>query len=338
MKSIDEMTGTERAAALLVALGPETAADILRHLDEKSVEKISLEIARIGSLSPESKEDLIGEFLLSLKKARNTLYAGEDSARELLEKTFGSDKAAHVFRRLAARDVEKQFDFTRDLEPELLIRLLENEMPQTIAVVFAYLPASKSAMILKSLPQDKAKDVALRVARLDAVSPEAVLEVALGLQRRYQKYLEAGRNGSSRGGVDSLMEILGHMSNDEERKLMRRLDGMIPSVVRYIRERTINFESVVNLSNQDVRILIDEINNDRLLAQALKGAGDDIRFRFMRNMSQNRATNVLADMESMGAIRLSAVEECRDEIVSVMRELYDNGVIHFRKAGDVFVD
>jgi len=337
MKSIFDMTGAERAAALLVALGPEIASEILRYLDEDSIEKITVEIARIDRLSIEEKEDLIGEFLIALKKERRSLHAGEKTALDLLEKTFGIDKANEILHKVSARDVRGEFEFLRELEPELLAKLLKEEMPQTIAVAMTYLPPSISAGILRALPSETAKTVALRMARLDSVSPEAVVEIARGLKRRYKTFLQQNVHVRD-GGVNSLINIINNMSYDEEKRLLNQLDGVLPDVTKEIRNRIISFENVVNLSNRDMRVLIDEIKDDRLIARALKGAGDDIRFKFIRNMSQNRATDVITEMDSIGSLRLTEVEECRSFIMEIMRNLYDSGEIVFKKDGEIFVE
>ncbi|MDR3237960.1 MAG: flagellar motor switch protein FliG [Spirochaetia bacterium] len=338
MKHIDEMTGTERAAALLVALGPERASDILKHLDEKSIETITVEIAKIGRLDPEEKDDLIGDFILSIKRNSGSLEAGKESAREILEKAFGADKSSQILKKLSAKDFEKEFDFFKDADPEILFMLIQKESPQMTAVILSYIPPAVSAAVLKLFPAKTTKEIAVRMAHLDSVAQEAVLDLVGRLKDKYEQYVENVKKGFGTEGIASLVEIMNYMTDDDEKKLMKNLDGALPDISKNIREKIISFETVNNLTNNDMRILIDEVNNDQLIAAALKGSDDDIRFKFLRNMSRNRATDLLENMDKMGAIRKADAEDSRKEIVRVIRFLYESGVIHIQKPGEIYVE
>lgn len=338
MKKIHEMTGTERAAALLVSLGPETAGEIMKHLDEESVDLIATEIAGIESLSPEDREELSGEFIIELKKARKNLYGGEKRAKEILEGAFGQEKAGELLQKLLKTNVENEFEFLNRIESEILVAFLKEEHPQTIAVALSYLPADKSASIISLFPTELSKIVAVRMAKMKGVSPEAVSEIAKNLKKRYKNLRKQGYNDRTTGGVDSLVDILSHMNGESEKRIMGHFDSSQPSLSKEIRDRIFTFENIVNLTHPEVRILIDEINNDRIIATALKGAGDDIRFKVVRNLSQNRATDLIEEMEALGSLRLSEVEEARNYIVSIMRTLNDNDVISLRKDNEIYVD
>lgn len=336
MKDIFEMSGVERAAALLVAMGPQTAAEIMRHLDEESIEKLSLEIAKIDRLSPEEREDLIGEFLIDLRREKRRLKGGEGTAREMLTRTFGPDRADSILGKLTSVDIDREFADMNEMEDEALVSFLKDEHPQTIAVVLSFLAPAKSAAVLRSMGAPVTKEVAVRMARMDRVVPEAVAGVVKTIKKKYRDY-RSKNEGVATGGLDALVDILKHMPGDDERKIIEEIDSVLPNVSRRIRERIFAFENVVNLTNAEVRILIDEINDDALIARALKGAGDEVRFKFMRNMSQNRATDILADMDAMGSIRLTEVQDSRDRIVAIMRALDDNGSIRLR-GGDTYVE
>lgn len=338
MKSIFDMNGSERAAALLIALGPEIASEIIKHLDEESIEKLSVEMARLDQLAPAEKEDLIGDFMISLKKEGKKLTAGPGSARELLAAAFGDEKADEIISRMPPVDVKKEFSFLHELEPAIISQLLIEELPQIITVTLTFLPSHLSARIMKELPRDTAKEVAVRMAKMKNIIPEAAVEVARALKKRYQKYLQEGVISGQTEGLNSLITILGHMNGEQERGILKELDESMPALSEKIRDEMVSFEKIVYLTNQDVRVVIDEVNNDDVLARALKGAGDDIRFKFVRNMSQNRATDILTEMDTMGAIRLKEVEECRGVIADIMRDLYDNGIIDFRRDGEVYVE
>ncbi len=335
MKDVFDLSGVERAAALMVSLGPRVAADIMKHLDEESIDVLTREIAKIDRLSPREREELIGQFLIDLKKEKRRLRGGEGTARQILTKTFGDEKAEKILSKFVNIDVDKEFASLNEIEDEALVSFLKDEHPQTIAVAMSFLAPEKSAAIMKSLERGKAKDVAVRVAKMDRVMPEAVAGIVRTIRKRYQEY-RSKNQGLSAGGLDALIGILQHMPADEERTIMKDLEIALPNVSRQISEKIFTFENVENLTNQEVRILIDTISDDHLLATSLKGATDEIRFKFLRNMSQNRATDILSDIDAMGVVRLSEVEDCRAKIVSIMRSLDDNGTINLR-GGQTFV-
>ncbi len=335
MKDVFDLSGVERAAALLVAMGPKVAAEIMKHLDDASIEKITTEIAKIDRLSPQEREELIGEFLIDLRKEKRRLRGGEGAAREILTRTFGDGKADQILSKFTNIDVDKEFANLNEIDDQALVSFLKDEHPQTIAVAMSFLAAEKSAAIMSALDRDKAKEVALRMARMDKVMPEAVAGIVKTIKKKYQEYQKKNR-GLTAGGLDTLIEILQHMSGDEERKIMEDLEITMPNVSQQITEKIFIFDNVVNLTNQEIRILIDAIGDDALIAKSLKGAGDEVRFKFLRNMSQNRATDILNDMEIMGVVRLTEVEDCRKKIESVMRTLDDNGVLNLR-GGTTFV-
>lgn len=338
MKPIFKMTGVERAAALMVALGPEIASDIFKHLDEENIEKISLEIARIDRLSPEEREDLIGEFIFDLRKTRSTLYGGENKARELLVRAFGNEKTDELLNRLVLINPEKEFEFLREADPEMIISILKEEQPQTIAVALSFLPSERTALVIDKLDKKKAMDIIVRMAKMKSVNPEAAAGIASILKTRFREQMMQKNSKNSPEGVNSLSEMLGYMSRDEESRIIKHLEISSPGVWDLLKKNIYIFENIVNLSNGEVRTLIDEINDDNLIAKALKGAGDDIRFKFLRNMSKNRATDILNDMDVIGPLKLKDVEDCRNIILEKMRHLHSNGMISPRGDREVYID
>lgn len=338
MKSVFDMKGPERAAALLVALGPEVAADILRQLKEEDIELLTSEMAKINGIKPTEKEELIGEFLIDLKKGKAVVEGGEGMARDLLSRAFGADKAQEVIEKLNRMDVVQQYQLLEELDPEVIARILHDEMPQTIAVALSHLSPKQSGQVLKNLDGKLAADVSLRIARLSGVTPETATRVAQVIHQRCVKYVQEKGAPQAGEGLESLVDILNNMSGSDELRFMRNIEQSNPELSDMIRDHIFTFENVVNLDNSEIRILIDEISNDLLIATALKGAGDEIRFKFLRNTSRNRATDILDEMEAMGPVKLSQVEEARSEIVGIMRYLSDNGVISLVRDREIFVE
>jgi flagellar motor switch protein FliG len=338
MKSIFDMSGTEKAAALLMILGPEIASDIMKHLDEASIEKLSSEMIRIKSLPAGEKEDLFGEFLIELKRSSKQTYGGKNRARKLIADTFGDEKAEELINKIENRDAETAFKFLDEADDRDFITLLKNEQPQVIALVIKYVNPKKAGQLMKSLDSGTAKTVALRIAKMTSHSPEAAVAVARAMKKRYNEMKRSGSADEHANGIESLISIISHMSSEQEKKILQSMDISMPHISREISERIFSFENVLNLTNVEIRILIDEINDDYLIAKALKGAGDEIKFRFMRNMSQNRATEILGEMDLLGPVKLSEIDESRSRIVDIMRVLNENGVISLRRSGEIYVE
>ena len=337
MKSIFNMTGTEKAAALLMILGPDIAAEILRHLDEESIEKLSAGILRMQSLPDDEKEELIGEFIIEIRRSPKNSSGGINKARKIVVDAFGEERADELIKKIENRDTESNFKFLNELEDSDLIDLIKDEHPQVIALVIKFLKPQKGGMILKKLPQDQSKDVGVKLAMMKNPSLEAAVAVARAIKKRW-KDKEIIYDNDNIGGIKSLASILSHMSSEQERDLLRAMDITVPHISQEIMGMTFAFENIANLSNKEMRILIDEINDDFIIARSLKGASDDIRFRVLRNMSQNRAESVLADMSAMGPVRLKDVLESRNYIVGIMQQLDENGVIVIKRDGETYVE
>lgn len=337
MRSIFELKGVERAAALLVALGPDTASQILRHLDDDAIERVSVEISKLGSMSSDERDDLIGEFLIELKKSKGSVQGGKDRARELLKEAFGEDKADSIINRLALNDYEKSFDFLHEIDTKVVVELIKSEQPQMIALTLSCLKPEKSADIIKNLPKEIAKESAVKIAKLGKFSPEAAVSIAGSLKKKYHKYLEQNSVFTDKPGVESLIKIIGHLDSESEKNILAGLEADSPELSSALREKIFTFDNILNLGNPEIRILIDDIADDNLIAVALKGAGDEIRFKVVRNMSRNRASDIISAMERMGPVRLSEVEDARSQITQVMRRLHENGEIDLRK-DDIYVE
>lgn len=338
MKSIFDMNGSEKAAALMIILGPQISSDIMKHLDETSVERLTSEMIKMKSLPESEREELMGEFLIELRRSSAVSYGGINRARKIIVDAFGEEKADEMIKKIENKDVESGFKFLAELPAEDILALVKDENPQMIALVISFISPKVSGEIIKSLPRDRAKEVALKIAKMKNVSPEATVAVARALRKRYRAMKSAAEEAAEAGGINSLVSIIENMSSDREKELLDSIGITIPDIAEEINERIFNFENIASLMNSEMRMLIDELNDDHLIAFALKGAGDEIRFRFLRNMSQNRATDILHEMDLMGAVKLKEVMECRNYIVDVVRRMEARGALHFRKKGEVWVE
>lgn len=338
MKSEDEITGIKKSAMLLIALGSDVASKILSYLDESTVFKLAQEIAKVPDLTIEDKEEIIGEFILDIKKNKDALYGGEHVAKDILNVAFGEDKAEEILSSLTHMDVEKGFTFLHTIDPETLASLLEKEHPQTITATLYYLTPEQTANILKILPSHLSKDIVKRMAKMEKPSPKAVIEIVRVLKNKYEKLRQSGSKVEKNDGINTLIDIMSQMDPAQERKLMDYFEVKLPDISEKISEKLFSFENILYLTNKEVQVLIDEINDDYLIAKALKGAGDDLRFKILRNMSQNRATDILNDMDEMGPVRLIKIEEARSMIIRIMRMLNDSGYITIRKEQEKLVE
>lgn len=337
MKLIEEMTGVEKSANLMVALGVDVASKVMKNLSDDNLDRISEEIAKVDSLTADDREDIIGEFLIEYRKRRGDIIGGDDVATDLLNAAFGEEKTNDILNRLTRRDLERGFDYLKNIDSEILASLLEKEHPQTITVTLSHLPSNKSAGILKNISPYIGKEVLKRMARLERTSPDIVLEIVRTIRKKYETFREE-RSDHEVGGLNTLVDIMSQMSADDEERLMDYFDRANPSIAKEIRERIFTFDNVLSLTHKEIQILIDEINDDYLLVKALKGAIDEIRFIFLRNMSLNRATDILIEMDRIGPIRLNEVHNARNRIVSIMRALNNDGVITIRKDREELVE
>ena len=337
MRSTEEISGTKKSAMLLIALGTDVASRVLSYLDESTVFKLAQEIVNVDDLRIEDKEEIIGEFILDIKKNKNAVYGGENVAKDILKVAFGEEKAEEILNNLTHMDIEKGFSFLKTIDPDILASLLEKEHPQTITATLYYLTPIQTAGILKNLPLPLSKDIIKRMAKMEKPSPKAVIEIIRVLRNKYEKLRQSGSKVEKTDGINTLIDIMDQMDPRQERKLLDYFEIKLPHISEKISERIFNFENILHLTNKEVQLLIDEINDDYLLAEALKGAGDNLRFKILRNMSQNRATDILNEMDEMGPVRLAKIEEARNMIIRIMRMLNDNGYITIRKEQEKLV-
>ncbi len=338
MKSLEEMTGLERSAALMIAIGADAASSILKYLDEDIVNKIAIEISKIGEISPEDKEDLIGDFIIETNKIKNTVVDGENVAASILRAAFGEEKTSEILNKLTKKDLEKGFEYLGNIDSNILTNLIQNEHPQTITVALSYLPPEKSADILKNISPDLAKDIIKRMAKIDKVTPDAVMEISRVIRKKYENIKETDNVFDKTDGIKTLVNIMGQMNYTQEKQLLDHFEIRNPDLYKEIRENIFRFTNILTLSNQEIQLLIDEIHDDHVIVIALKGAEDEIKFKFLRNMSANRATDLLREFDKLGPLRLSEINDARNRIVSIMRSLNDNGVINVIKDKEKYVE
>ena len=322
--------GVQRAAILLISLGPERSAGIFKHLKEEEIEEMTLEIANIRSVTPQVKEAVINEFYELCLAQQYIAEGGIGYAKDLLEKALGSEKAMDVIGKLTASLQVKPFEFVRKTDATQLINFIQDEHPQTIALILSYLAPQQAAMIVSALPPERQADVARRIAVMDRTSPDVIKEVEKVLESKVASLVN--QDYTIIGGVDAVVEILNTVDRGTERHIMETLETEEPELAEEIRKKMFVFEDILLLDDRAIqRVLRDVENND--LAVALKNANEEVQGKILNNVSKRLAVMIKEDMEFMGPVRMKDVEEAQQKIVNIIRKLEDSGEIVISRGG-----
>ncbi|MBQ7584604.1 MAG: flagellar motor switch protein FliG [Lachnospiraceae bacterium] len=325
-----ELSGIQKAAILLIALGPEKSAKIFKHLKDEEIEELTLEIANTRSVTPQIKEEVINEFYQICLAQQYIAEGGIGYAKELLEQSFGEEKASDVISRLTASLQVKPFEFVRKTDASQLLNFIQDEHPQTIALILSYLNPAQAAQIIGALPPDRQADVAKRIAMMDRTSPDVIKEVERVLESKISSLVN--QDYTIIGGVDSVVEILNTVYRGTEKHIMETLEVDEPELADEIRKKMFVFEDILLLDDRAIqRVLRDVDNSD--LSMALKGANEQVQAAIFKNMSSRLSAMIKEDMEFMGPVRMKDVEEAQQKIVNIIRKLEDSAEIVISRGG-----
>ena len=326
----DKMSGLQKSAILLIALGPEKSARIFKHLKEEEIEELTLEIANTRSITPQIKESVIEEFYQVCLAQQYIAEGGIGYAKELLEKALGAEKAMSVIGKLTASLQVKPFEFVRKTDASQLLNFIQDEHPQTIALILSYLSPLQASMIISALPPERQADVAKRVAMMDRTSPDIIKEVEKILESKLANLVN--QDYTIIGGVDAVVEILNAVDRGTEKHIMETLEIEEPELADEIRKKMFVFEDILLLDDRSIqRVLRDVDNND--LAIALKGANEQVQTAIFNNLSKRLSAMIREDMEYMGPVRMKDVEEAQQKIVNIIRKLEDSAEIVISRGG-----
>lgn len=329
------LTGKEKAAILLIALGTETASEVYKHLREEEIEQLTLEIANLRKIDSEVKDKVIEEFYEMCLAQNYIAEGGIEYAKEILKKALGEQKAIELINKLTSSLQVRPFDFARKADPAQLFNFIQNEHPQTIALILAYLRPEQAATILSSLPQEKQADVAARIATMDSTSPEIIKEVERIIENKLASMVTS--DFTSAGGIETIVDILLSVDRGTEKHIMESLEMRDDELAEEIKKRMFVFEDIVKLDNRSVQRFLREVDNNDL-ALALKSTSEEVANVIFSNMSKRLQEMIKEDMEFMGPVRLRDVEEAQQRIVNVIRRLEDAGeIVVARGGGDEIV-
>lgn len=308
----------------MIMLGPEVSGQIFKHLDEDEIEQLTLEIANVRRVDSTMRDNVLEEFHELLIAKEYIAEGGIQFARKLLEKGLGPQKANEIIDRLTASLQVRPFDFARRTDPAQLLSFIQNEHPQTIALILAYLHPEQAGQILSALPPDRQVDVARRLATLDRTAPDVLEELESTLERRLSTFVT--EDFSVAGGIEVAVEVLNRVDRSTEKLIMDTLEEEDPELAEEIKKRMFVFEDITLLDDRDIQLIAREVDSDEW-ALALKTASEEVSERIFRNMSKRAVELLKEEMEFMGPVRLRDVEEAQQKIVSVIRRLEDAGMI-----------
>ncbi|MDR2150251.1 MAG: flagellar motor switch protein FliG [Spirochaetaceae bacterium] len=324
-------SGRQKAAIFLVTMGSEVSSEIFKYLREDEIETITFEIARLETVDPEQKDAILQEFQELMLANQFITTGGIDYARELLEKALGTNKAIDVINRLTSSLQVRPFDFIRRTDPAHLLNFIQQEHPQTMALILAYLEPNKASVILQNLPTEVQSDVARRIATMDRTSPEVLREVERVLEKKLSTL--SSEDYTAAGGVESIVEILNLVDRASEKQIIESLEDEDPELAEEIKKRMFVFEDIVMLDDRAIQKVMREVDSQEL-AKALKSVDTEVQDKIFKNMSKRAAGMLREDMEYMGPVRLKDVEEAQQKIVSIIRRLEDAGDIVIARAGE----
>jgi flagellar motor switch protein FliG len=325
-----EFSGKEKAAMLLITIGPEKSAKIFKHLKEEEIEQLTLEIANIRSVSPETKEQILKEFYEICLAQEYIVEGGISYAKDILEKALGADRAMEVINRLTVSLQVRPFDFIRKTDASQLLNFIQGEHPQTIALILSYLRPSQSSMVISALSPEKQADVARRIALMDRTSPDIIKEVERVLEKKLSTLVT--EDYTAVGGIDSIVEILNAVDRGTEKHIMETLEIEDTELAEEIKKRMFVFEDIISLDGRSIQRVLREVDNSDL-GVALKGSNQEVQNVIFANLSKRLAAMIKEDMDYMGPVRLRDVEESQQKIVNIIRKLEDAGEIVISRGG-----
>lgn len=330
-KNKEELSSRQKAAIMLMILGPDLSGQILRHFEEDQIEVLSLEVARLDKINAEQREEVLQEFYEVAIAQDYISQGGIEHAKRVLESAFGPDKAEEVIKRVTAAMQVVPFDFLKRADPNQLLSFIQDEHPQTIALILAYMPVGSAALVLSKLPSELRAEVAARIAMMDQTPPEVIRRVEQVLEKKVSTLIN--QEMSQAGGPKALVDLLNRVDRSTERLIVDSLTESNPELAEQVKNMMFVFEDVVQLDDRAVQQILREVDMKEL-ATALKAVGPEVQEKVVKNLSERAAGMLKEDMEFMGPVRLRVVEEAQQKIVAVIRRLEAAGEIVIARTGE----
>ncbi|MDC3002425.1 flagellar motor switch protein FliG [Actinomycetota bacterium] len=332
----EEITARYKAAVIVAQLGPEVAKPVFAEMQAEEIQELASEVARLKEVDPALALEIIREFVTFAASTRLAGSGGLDVARELLEQVFDESEAADMFEHLESSIAEAPFNFMRKMDPSQIISFIKDEHPQIIAIVLAYLPSDLASNVLASMQEEVQGTVAERIGMMGRVNPDAVRLVESILQRKMSNVLVTTES-SYIGGIDPLISIIQRTDRQTEKILLEAIEERDPKLAETIRANLFLFEDVAKIDDRSLQVVLREVSPQDL-AMSLKGVSEEVHEKVLGNLSRRAAQMLEEELELMGRVRRSSVEEAQGKIVAVIRRLEDKGDIEIDVGGvDDFV-
>ncbi|HEY66044.1 MAG TPA: flagellar motor switch protein FliG [Caldilineae bacterium] len=335
--SVSQLDGVTKAAILLISLGPELSASVLRRLNESDVERLTMTIMNTRNVAPDVRSKVLQEAYEDIRAIRLPDSGGMSYVRALLERALGPQKAEEFIQRLIAGEQEKLFSFLADADVVQVANFLKDEHPQVIAVVLSHLYPAQSAKILANFDPDLQVDVCARIAAMDRASPEVLRQVEQQLRKKLATVLLRTDGTSTAGGVEFLVKVLNQVDRGTEKQILQSLAESDPQLYELVQSKMFVFEDLRLLDDRSIQRVLQEVDRQDLLL-ALRGASEEIRQLVYRNLSKRAAQLLKEDLETMGPVRLRNVEAAQHRIVSIIRRLEEaEEIVVVRGEEDILV-
>ena len=333
--STAKLSGAEQAAVLLMSLGEGSAAEIMKHLGPKEVQKVGEAMAGIGNVTKDQVTTVVADFANTLGTHTALGTGNEEYLRNVLKGALGDDKASQLIDRILIGRTSKGLEALKWMEPRAIAEIIRFEHPQIIAIVLSYLDSDQAAEILGLLPENMRSDILMRIASLDGIQPSALQELDEILEKQFEG-TSGNIKSSSVGGTKTAANILNFMESSIEGKIMEQVKSADEELGNAIEELMFVFDNLADLDDRSVQSLMREISSESLIL-ALKGADDALKEKIFKNMSKRAAEMLRDDLEARGPVRVSDVEAAQKEIVAIARRMADAGDISLGGGGDEFV-
>ncbi|HHY44941.1 MAG TPA: flagellar motor switch protein FliG [Firmicutes bacterium] len=325
------LSGREKAAILLITLGPDLSSQVMKHMKEEDIDVLTLEIAGTKRVDQDVRDQVLSEFADMAIAQQYIDEGGIEYAKVLLEKALGKEKAVDVLGRLTASLQVRPFDFARKAEPTQLLNFLESESPQTIALILSYLAPNQSGAILASLAPDLQVEVARRIAAMEGTSPEVIKEIERILERKLVNVV--GQDYTRTGGVGAIVDILNNVDRQTEKTILNALDVEAPELSEEIKRRMFLFDDIIYLDDRAVQRFLREVDMSKDLPLALKAASDEVKEKIYKNLSSRAVETLKESIDYLGPVRMRDVEDAQQRIVAIIRRLEDQGEIVVGRGG-----
>jgi flagellar motor switch protein FliG len=323
-------TNKRKAAIFLLTIGPEKAAKILKHLSDEEIEDLTLEIANLKNITEQEREDALKEFSNMMKAKEFINKGGIEYAKEVLEKALGHEKAAEIINKLTSNLQVKPFDFMKKSDVTQLVNFLQNEHPQTVALVLAYLDPKQAAQIIVSFPEELQAEVVKRLALLERASPEIVKQIEKNIEKRLSTFVI--QDFSKVGGIDVSVELVNALDRTTGKRILDDIKKTDPDLSEEIKKKMFVFEDILKLDDRSIQMILREVDTHDL-ALAIRGSAEDVKNKIISNMSKRAGALLEDELKFMGPVRVKDVETAQQKIVVIVRKLEDAGEIIISHGG-----